>query len=368
MLDGATPRPNTTLGCLLSAAKLFAPAILTWVLWSYVLTVNNAWAAAFSSSWYMSIAMGPASMIAGSTPCSAGVVIYPVTQLLPLQPPPDSRDASILLQAVGLAAATYTILLRKQELLHGCADLLLIFNVVGVIGVCAGLIAAIERTAANVLFTGTVFAFGVAYFYSSEVMIWFAPPHTVLGRTEQAHEEGAEERLDDPASVFLASAAAFCGGFLTATIGTGADIMLYAFGVFGWKRSSRANSLGPAQLTAAAVVTMTLQSTLTCLGRALSVDGGFTRPTLLCWAVMVPVVVVGAPLGALCLSPSRAVLLRRLFFVLAAGQFIGYVTFNTDFINSLAWRIVGGALILEMVAIMLHFHGVRIQYSQYVSH
>lgn len=103
---GGTLRPNTALARLLAAATLFAPALLTWVLWSYALTVHNAWTPVFSNYWYMSIAMVPASMLAGSTPCSAGVVVYPVTQLLPLQPPPDSRDAAILLQAVGLAAAT----------------------------------------------------------------------------------------------------------------------------------------------------------------------------------------------------------------------------------------------------------------------
>lgn len=101
------------------------------------------------------------------------------------------------------------------------------------IGVCTGLIAALEQDAANVLFTGTVFAFGVAYFYSSEVMVWFERQHTVLERSDKARAEEMVERLADPASALLACVSAVCGGFLTATIGTGADIALYAFGIFG---------------------------------------------------------------------------------------------------------------------------------------
>ena len=341
---------------LFSSAKLFAPALITWVLWAYVLTINQAWAASFGSYWTMSIAMVFGSLLAGSTPCSAGVVIYPVTQLAPLDPAPDSRDISAMLQAFGLAAATYTILLKKPALLHGTSYLLFFFCVFGAVGVVIGLIAALARGISNVVFTSTVFGFAIAYSYASELLPQATAAAAMSSSTSSSAAAAKEGEWaaahSDVVTALLACACGVGGGFLTATIGTGADIALYAFGVFGWNVRHPRLALGGEQLTAAAVVTMAIISNVFSLARALT--GGFSRPTLLCWAAMVPVVVVGAPVGSLVLSPAAATWLRRLFYVLAACQFITYVIFAEDLTSTL-WKLVLIGLIVESLAILSHY-------------
>ena len=335
----------------LHVAMLFAPALITWCLWAFVLTINQAWDATFSSYWPMSIALVFGSLLAGSTPCSAGVVIYPVTQLAPLHPAPDSRDASLLLQAVGLAAATYTILHRKPELLHGTGYMLFFFCTVGAVGVIAGFTAALARDLANTVFTSTVFAFAMAYFYASEVLLKPVPamaPSDLIGRSKQ--EQAARS---DTVMALLACVCAMGGGFLAGTIGTGADIACYAFGIFCWNVRHPRLALDGAQLTATAVVVMAFVSIFASLVRAL-VDGGFSRPTLLCWGAMVPVVVVGAPVGSLVLSPTATTGLRRLFYCLASTQFACYLIFAPT-LGSPIWRLVAGALVVEAVALACHF-------------
>ena len=131
-LPGHAPQrceQGMSLAKLISSGTFWAPALITWVLWACVLTIHQVWAVTFGSYWSMSVALIFGSLVAGSTPVSAGVVIYPVTQLAPLSRPPDPRDVSVLLQAIGLAAATYTIILRKPELLHGTRYLLFFFCV-----------------------------------------------------------------------------------------------------------------------------------------------------------------------------------------------------------------------------------------------
>ena len=65
-----------------------------------------------------------------------------------------------------------------------------------------------------------------------------------------------------------------------------------------------------------------------------------------------PVVVVGAPLGSMVLSPSASVWLRRLFYVLAVAQFVGYLAFTKLALGgSTLWRLVAGGLAIEAVVI-----------------
>ena len=368
--DVACRSHDSWLAGVIKVATLFAPALMTWSIWAFVLTVNDAWSDSFSSYWTMSIALIFGSLLAGSTPCSAGVIVYPVTQLASLYPTPDSRDTSLLLQAVGLAAAAYTILIRRPQLLHGTGYLILFFTTLGGVGAIIGLVAALEREVANAVFTSAVFGFALAYAYSSEVAPPAAAralspptsPTAALTRDASAAVEPAGSHAtravaeqaahSDPVTALLACGCALVGGLLTATIGTGADIALFSFGCFGWNVRHPRLALGTHQLTAAAVVTMSIMSIFTSLVRSMT-GGGFSSPTLLCWGAMVPVVVVGAPLGSMVLSPSASTWLRRLFYVLAVAQFAGYLAFTKlPPGGSNVWRLVAGGLAVEVVVIM----------------
>ena len=90
---------------LLRLSETFAPALVIWPLWLYTMAGNNAWWPVFSEYWPMTVAMVLGSFVAGSTPLGGGIVAYPVSQLVLFWPTPLSRDASILVQSVGMNAA-----------------------------------------------------------------------------------------------------------------------------------------------------------------------------------------------------------------------------------------------------------------------
>ena len=97
-------------------ALSFAPALLVWPTYVYIMSAYHAWGAVFSIHWPMGVAMVLGSFVAGSTPLGGGVVAYPVSQLVLNVTTEHARDASVLVQSIGMNAAAWLIFLKKREL------------------------------------------------------------------------------------------------------------------------------------------------------------------------------------------------------------------------------------------------------------
>jgi len=120
------PDAMSTISLLSSVCRkhalIFAPAMVVWPVWAYTMQVHGVWHEVFSNYWSMSVAMVIGSFVAGSTPLGGGVVAYPISQLVLRWPTPDSRDASILVQSIGMNAAGYLLCVHKRELLDSRLD------------------------------------------------------------------------------------------------------------------------------------------------------------------------------------------------------------------------------------------------------
>ena len=77
------------------------------------------------------------SFIAGSTPLGGGVVAFPLSVLFLKFTPQESRDVAVLIQAVGMNAAAFLLLLKKRELLH--AESIILSSFFGGIGAAVAL-------------------------------------------------------------------------------------------------------------------------------------------------------------------------------------------------------------------------------------
>uniref|UniRef100_A0A7S4BTS2 Uncharacterized protein n=1 Tax=Chrysotila carterae TaxID=13221 RepID=A0A7S4BTS2_CHRCT len=397
---------------------LFLPALIMWPVWGYTLTYNGLWTKVFSKYWPMTLAMILGSFLAGSTPLGGGVVAYPVTQLLLVFDAADSRDASVLVQSIGMNAAAYLLWLVKREMLD--VQLILYFSVFGVFGVLSGLSLRPSSGLANILFSCAIFFFAIAYFYVSEVQ----PPavgdavhvpksnddshartdsrqrsrgpssrSTGSGEDASGRRDGhslthsdrvhivrapvlASEhaaavvpvavRLHRPAvTLTLMASCAFVGGLITSCTGSGSDICLYAFGVFGWNTLQPQMRRSNETLTASSVVVMGLLSAVTALTRALT--EGLRTEVLLCWGADAFIVVVGAPVGALVLSPHAALQLRRLFYALALFQFVSYASMEEAFfdaavaphVGAKVWIYIGVFFAVELSVLCGHFRSAR---------
>ena len=120
---------------------------------------QNLWANVFQY-WPATCAMVVGSFIAGSTPLGGGVVAFPVTVLVLGFTSEESRDASVLVQSIGMNAAAYLLLTTKRDLLD--AKFIAINSVFGTIGIIIGLAAAPPSVIINTIYTVLVFEFGLS--------------------------------------------------------------------------------------------------------------------------------------------------------------------------------------------------------------
>ena len=389
---------------------------MVWPLWAYSLLSQGIVGEVFAQYWPMSVAMLLGSFVAGSTPLGGGIVAYPVCQLVLFWPTPDSRDASILVQSIGMNAAGYLLLLRKRHLLH--YSMIFTFTVWGGVGILLGLMVAspsdvlptewrkgtLPPGLANIIFGTLVLCFAIMYCYVSELLpkhtephrrqdgsICAKDPHAVVKLTTHACDAdsiyfkelddtspvpsvtGVGERLLDWLPLHAAMIVfALCGGFLTANVGSGSDMALYIFGVFVWNPARPLEAQTETALTASSVVVMGILSAVASVARA--VNGGFARKILLCWGADAFIVVLGAPIGAYVLTPSAAVCLRRLFYIMALVQFVNF-TFMEDaffdatvapYVGKRVWLVIGPLLLGEFAMLAWHynhFHRVRAPYD-----
>ena len=161
----------------------------------------------------------------------------------------------------------------------------------------------------------------------------------------------------------LVAMAAFgvAGGFLSANVGSGSDMALYIFGSLVWNPLRPDAARDETTLTASSVVVMGAISLVCSVARAL--NGGFARKILLCWGADSFIVVMGAPIGSLVLSPKMALALRRLFYAMAVLQFVNFAYMEDAFFDARVapyvgrrvWFVLAPLFVLELVLLAGHY-------------
>jgi len=282
-----------------SHAARFVPALLVWPVWLYVMSVKELLVPTFVTYWPMVYTMAAGSLIAGSTPLGGGAIAFPVTVLFIGFTPLQGRDYTVMIQSVGMPAASYLLIFQRREQLH--LPLILLFTVCGTPGVLVGLWLGLQPYTINVAYTVLVFEFAIVLFYSKAL----APLSTRSAVPEDAAAPADHLALRRAAAVILAVPTAFVGGFFTASVGMGSDIMLYCYGLYAWNWLDPASARTDVSHTASSVVVMAVLSVVTAAVRATTQGMESVHE---CWAATAWLVVLGAPLGSLLLTPARMTL------------------------------------------------------------
>lgn len=332
--------------------RRFLPAMVVYPLWFYVMLKQDVWMEAFGKFYLMSLTMIFGSLVAGSTPVGGGAVAFPVMVLFIKLSAEDGRDFSLMIQSVGMSSASFLILYAKRHLCHFW--LILWMTISAVPGLILGLEVATSSRITALGFTTAVSCFAIAFFYHRECTRQAKGEES---QASQALEAWDLQRLDLESSsarripltnlpwllTALACIFGMAGGFLTAKLGSGADMLAYIFGILWNSLVPKEAQMSENMLTASSVVIMAICSILgTCL-RALT--AGISREVMLCWAACVPVVVLGAPLGSMLLSPSSTKFLRRCFYLFVLLQFISMGVFQLK-ADLVAWTVVLVAVLI----------------------
>lgn len=392
MNESITP-PATMKLFLVDKAIRFLPAILVLPVWLAIGLRDDLFVASFREYYSLSIAMVFGSMIAGSTPLGGGVVAFPVSVLVVGFTPSQGRDFSLLVQSVGMTAASYLIVVRNADLLERHGVILANAIFFSLMGLIIGFQTTISPFVAMCTYTTLVVAFALILAYVENFLqkqenalpLPEAKEDTTPGgdssrsqkdlscrnvgadalsdnsveETEDAGKEVSEQEGNTKNSkTFLLGSIAFIafslfGGFVSSQVGTGADITWFAYCSLIHNSRRGVLKMSSNELTATSVIVM---ATTSIFGTILRVSTpGTDAVTMEAYYALMAcacIVIVGAPVGSLFLSPNHQKRLTVLFYILALVQLASFGIIKIKK-NATAWFMVGGILGAICIAIVL---------------
>jgi len=292
-------------------------ALLVWAIWLAFggrLAIHHLFA-----DWKVALTMVFGSLVGGGTSEGGGAIAFPIfTKLLQIAPR-DARNFSLAIQSVGMGAASLSILylripIERRSLFYA--------GVPGVLGVVFGayfVAPFIPPVFVRTSFTVLVSSMGVAL-----LLVNFVSREKIALRNERMPLFGPSEKS-------ILAAAGFLGGIVSALVGTGENAVVFMVMVLLFRINEKI-------VTPTTVVLMTM---VTIPGFLLHVFvlGDFTPTVMGYWLAAVPVVAVGAPLGALICSHMKRHSIVLLLLFLITLEF-----FSTLFLVSMSRPVLWASL------------------------
>ncbi|MCP4654092.1 MAG: sulfite exporter TauE/SafE family protein [bacterium] len=266
----------------------YSPAAVVVGIWAIFMLAADRFFI-FAHYWPLSLTMVFGSFIAGATSEGGAAVAFPIFTKLFHVPPDMARTFGLAIQTVGMGVAAVTIVKQKIPISRRA---LLYSSLGGVLGITAGtfvispiLPGAYSKIAFTLLATG----FGVALLLDNR---------SSGRRLERLPGHGRR--------VFLVLAAAgMVGGVFTSIVGAGIDIVTFSILVMRYNLSEKV-------ATPTSVILMAVNSAIGFLFHV-AFTGGFNQLVMDYWLCCVPVVIFGAPLGAVvCARVTRRTVVRFL--------------------------------------------------------
>ena len=310
---------------------------------------------AIATYYPMMLAMVVGSLVAGSTPLGGGVVAFPVGVLVLGFMPTQGRDFSLLIQSVGMTAASYLILYNKQHLIAGSGDFMAKMIIFSAVGLIIGFeCLPVSPYIMNIVYTTTVVCIVCVLMYQDYVnKLKMRTPENAIG---QERTNPIITKWDIPLVLF-----AIGGGLLTSQIGSGADITCYLFANFlsAFNKESVIGSgnYNDNSFTAMSVIVMASNSILGSVLRLCTQQNDslkVSHEVLLCLFSCVPIVVLGAPIASLFLKPANQRNLRYAFYILGVLQLLIYGVIKIgDDVQS--WIAIAASICAVCGALFLHY-------------
>ncbi len=255
-----------------------ALVVTIYLLWSGYMTLSHNWDL-FRAWWPVSATMTLGSFVAGATPQGGATVAFPVfTKVLSI-PAGEARTFGLMIQAVGMTMAGVLIFARRIKILPHVVGWVTLGGAVGII--LGAYVGQIPAPYPKILFTFVATAFGVALILSRWVLKW-SPLEEIAGW-------GNSHRL-------IFSLVGLLGGIFAANTGAGTDMLAFMVMTLAFGLNEKIS-------TPTTVVIMGLNSVV-----GFFVYGVLQQnigPAWNYWLVAVPIVIIGAPLGALMASIIR---------------------------------------------------------------
>lgn len=257
-------------------------AAVVWAGWYFI--GGDEATASLARNWQVALTMVFGSLVGGGTSEGGGAVAFPVfTKLLGI-PPGEARVFSLAIQSIGMTCASLTILYMRTKvewnIIRWCAPA----GIAGIVFSTFWIMPFVSPPLVKICFTVMVSCLAIA-------LTLMALQGNIL-RHQLLPVVGAPEKA-------MLMAAGFIGGILSGLVGCGENIAAFALTVLLFRLCEKV----------ATPTTVILMTIVTLVGFALHVFvvGDFTPVVRGYWLAAVPVVCIGAPLGAvICSRMSRS--------------------------------------------------------------
>lgn len=270
--------------------------ILAWFLY---MSASGSWHL-FYENWFMPLTMIFGSFIAGASAEGGGAVAFPAMTLAYGIDPSTARNFSLAIQSVGMTAAAIIIWRNKFRI-----ELRYLWpaSLGGAIGITIGtfyLTPVIPPAFVKMLFVSFWLSFGFILFYINHI-----DKRTVVQGIPAL--SGIE--------IFSLVIVGIAGGNLSALLGSGLDIVSFAYITVRYHLSEKV-------ATPTSVIIMAINSAVGFLLHQF-VLADFGREEFNYWLVCIPVVLIGAPLGACFINQRTRNFVNWFLYLIILAQFIG---------------------------------------------
>jgi uncharacterized membrane protein YfcA len=262
----------------------------TYGVWVTVMWTGGHWGL-YQQHWPVAVTMTLGSFVAGATAEGGAAIAFPVFTKALAIPASDARTFGLLIQSVGMTMAAIMIFVQRGRVLP---RVILWVTLGGVCGQALGTAwLVIPPPYPRLLFTGVAAAFGGALAWSR----W------VIGDTPRRH---ISDWGYSNCAIFVG--VGILGGVFAAQTGSGIDMATFILLTLVFGIDEKISTL-------TTVVIMAINSLVGVTARAcITADLGVAVDY---WLVAIPVVVIGAPLGAVaCSRMSRDPIIRFLLFLI----------------------------------------------------
>lgn len=268
-------------------------AITVWILWLTVLTTPSHALSNLIRNWEAAVTMIFGSIVAGGTSMGGGAVAFPVFTKILHVPANEAKVFSLAIQSVGMSAASLTIMAMKTRVEWRFIRWASLGGIPGIIIGSVSLAPVLPPNIIKCFFTMMIGSFGV---------VLFTLNRTKRKRNFAIPSWGTREQLF---SLF----AGIWGGVVSGLVGSGMDIVGFSILLLLFGLCEKVS-------TPTSVILMAINAIFGFILHKYFL-GDFVEPITDYWLAAVPVVVVGAPTGAiLCNSMKRKTIVRIVIFLI----------------------------------------------------
>ena len=272
-------------------------AITIWTTWLIATGPIQA-LTCLGHNWEIAVTMSFGSIVAGGTSMGGGAVAFPVLTKLLQIPAHDTMIFSLAIQSVGMGAATLTIISMGLRVEWRVIRWASIGSLLGIFWGTIFLAPILPSDVTKMSFTMMVSSFGVVLL--------------IFQKQFQQGYQAMPQWSNQERSILLG--VGFLGGIMSGLVGTGVDIFTFSVMVLLFRICETVS-------TPTSVILMAINAQI---GFALHyfIINDFIDPVREYWLAAVPVVVVGAPVGAVLCSVLKPKTIMKILLGLICTEFV----------------------------------------------